>query len=423
MQPQHIKRLAQICHREGIDLSAADIAKVYNFLLSQISSIAAFALGHNGDLEFDQRRHYQIYRPRSHPELPTSVEIIYKRDNSLPDFLISKDNITRGSFKKYKRAINLSDVLEDELLVGVKRVLVVAGEKDKNPPDRYRRKIDAFIKEAEISEDLYKINQQYFDRQEYIGTQFYPKPQIKDQAYPQFKEGSMMATLLCKPAICSLKDVIEIKSQVLPAQLVKILKDAQNEYTRHGDVAPLHLDLAESLLRGMGIMHRHGYKHLDIKPANILLCKENNYYLKLTDFGRTKTPKQIGHKDASPRWSSPQVYDYIVNKEGRGVARAKLFSNNNAKEPIYGAEILQKKSKVGKLLDQTSVKDDIWSLGVVLFELYTGKYPHADQYTEAVLTVNPLLRGLLEPDEAKRLDCKKALNLLEDSKVIIAPQS
>lgn len=417
MQPQHIQQLAQICKREGMDLSAEDIAKVYNFLLSQISSIAAFALGHEGEVEFDQLRYSQIYRPRSHPGLPASVEVIYKRDKNLPDFLISKDNVSRGSFKKYKRAINLGDVQPNDVLVGIKRVLVLAGEKEKNSQERYKRKVDSLIRETEVSQQLYEINSKYFDCQEYIGTQFYPKPQIKDQAYPQFKEGSMMATLLCKPAICSLKDLIAIDKNVLATQLVKHLTEANDNYRLKGDVAPMYRELAESLLRSVGIMHSHDYKHLDIKPANILLCKDNSYYLQLTDFGRTKLPKQEGHKDASPRWASPQVYDYIVNRSGRGEARARLFSNINTNEPIYGAEKLQKLS-VNNPHDHASVKDDMWAVGVVLFELYTGIYPHANQYTDAVLKVNPLLRGLLDPDEVKRFDCKQALEVLDESKVI-----
>lgn len=421
MQPQHIQQLAQLCQREDMKLTAADITKVYNFLLTQISNIAAYALGHNDDLDFDQRRDYQVYRPKSHPELPTSVEVIYKNDHSLPDFLISRENTTRGSFKKYRRAINLSVTNIKHMLVGIKKILVVAGEKEKNSLKRYKMLVKRILEEVEISQQLHKINAKYFDCQEYIGTQFYPKPNVIDKMYPQFKEGSMMATLLCKPAICSLKEVVIIDKNVLPANIINTLQQQVNKYRGKGNVASLHKQLARSLLHGLEIMHSNGYKHLDIKLTNILLCQDQNYYLKLTDFGRTKVPNQAGNKDASPRWASPQVYDYIVVREGRGKTRAKIFTEVSANYPIYAVEILQQRFPIKTMQDQVSIKDDMWAVGVVLFELYTGLYPRVDEYTDAVLKVNPLLRGLLDPDESKRIDCVTALKLIEESKSIIPP--
>ena len=108
------------------------------------------------------------------------------------------------------------------------------------------------------------------------------------------------------------------------------------------------LDAATQLLDQVGaalaVAHRNGVVHRDVKPANILLDEEGNAYL--ADFGIAKdsgvadpdNPTTSGGIIGSPAYLSPEQI------------RA---------EPV-------------------STQTDIYSLGIVLYELLAGAYPFAD---------------------------------------------
>ncbi|CDW87583.1 serine threonine protein kinase [Stylonychia lemnae] len=149
------------------------------------------------------------------------------------------------------------------------------------------------------------------------------------------------------------------------------------------------------LLLGLDFMHSKNLIHRDIKLDNILLNsnQEGVYEIRLADFGLAKQlqPNEfIYHKCGTPTYIAP--------------------------------EILRDKGY--------SVKADIFSLGSVMFNLVSGQYlfPHNQQYN--LLLANKecdirhvpsqikqisaegqdLLMKLIEPNPAKRLDAKQALN-------------
>jgi WD40 repeat protein/serine/threonine protein kinase len=95
--------------------------------------------------------------------------------------------------------------------------------------------------------------------------------------------------------------------------------------------------LLDQISSALSVAHRNNVVHRDLKPDNILLDEDNNAYL--TDFGIAKDITTISPVD-EPIIGSP---DYIAPEQIR-------------REPI-------------------SIKTDIYSLGVVLYELLTGKAP------------------------------------------------
>jgi serine/threonine-protein kinase len=104
------------------------------------------------------------------------------------------------------------------------------------------------------------------------------------------------------------------------------------------------IELFEKLLAAVHYAHQHLVIHRDLKPANILVKREGS--LKLLDFGTAKLleaaapdPGLTGaHVALTPRYASPE--------QMRGQA--------------------------------VSVASDIYSLGVVLFELLSGRLPYRD---------------------------------------------
>ena len=131
------------------------------------------------------------------------------------------------------------------------------------------------------------------------------------------------------------------------------------EYLRGGDleqriragIAPdAALDLTRTLGRCLAFLHDRGIVHRDIKPANVLFQDDDNPVL--TDFG---IAKQM-HRDTS------------LTMDGSALGSPDYLSPEQAEcKPLDG-------------------RADIYSLGIMLFEMLTGEKPYrGDSYIETVM--------------------------------------
>ncbi len=107
--------------------------------------------------------------------------------------------------------------------------------------------------------------------------------------------------------------------------------------------------LAIQACKGLEEAHAAGIIHRDVKPQNLLLCEQpdGEVVLKVGDFG---IAKRLEHFD-----------DTQVTRTGRSMGSPAYMSPEQAKGD--------------KELDQ---RTDIWSLGVTLYELLSGKTPWGD---------------------------------------------
>jgi serine/threonine-protein kinase len=173
------------------------------------------------------------------------------------------------------------------------------------------------------------------------------------------------------------------------------------------------LAIAIQIARGLEAAHESGVIHRDLKPANVKLAPDGS--VKVLDFGLAKVfapdPAAAGEPSMSPTLTSAGTMAGMI------LGTASYMSPEQAK---------------GQEIDRRS---DIWSFGVVLFELLTGRSPFkcasVPETLAAVMMqeidlgalpadtpgqVRRLLRRCLRRDPSKRLrDIGDARILLEEA--------
>jgi CheY-like chemotaxis protein len=204
-----------------------------------------------------------------------------------------------------------------------------------------------------------------------------------------FKREIRLARKISHPAVVRIHDFWE--AGPLKFVTMEFLEgtDLRHEIQRRGAFPlPVALRLGSELFEGLAAAHDLGVVHRDIKPHNVLLLKGG--HLKILDFGIAQ-----GLDPASP--------------DARTITAT----------PIGTPEYMSPEQLLGERLD---ARTDLYSAGVVLFELLTGRLPFGgpDRMSVATMrlhtaapppsTVNPgvapdvdaLVLRLLARDRAER---------------------
>jgi len=188
----------------------------------------------------------------------------------------------------------------------------------------------------------------------------------KEEYEGRFYQEAKAAGRLSHPNIVTIYDVgknDEVAYIAMEFLEGRELRDIMND----GGLLPVYqvLDIVAQVAQGLAYAHEFDIIHRDIKPANIMVVRDG--HVKITDFGiarmassavRTQTGMVLG----SPKYMSPEQV-------------------------------------MGKLLDQRS---DIFSLGVMLYEMLTGQAPFTGENVNAIMyqTLNtaPAPPGTLNPN-------------------------
>ncbi len=123
--------------------------------------------------------------------------------------------------------------------------------------------------------------------------------------------------------------------------------------------------IAEQIASALSAAHDAGIVHRDIKPENIMIRKDG--YVKVLDFGLAKISAFAGGAEA-------ETVRLVRTNPGIVLGSVRYMSPEQAR---------------GKDVDQRS---DIWSLGVVLYEMLTGKLPFEGE------TVSDTLANIIHLD-------------------------
>jgi serine/threonine protein kinase/tetratricopeptide (TPR) repeat protein len=193
---------------------------------------------------------------------------------------------------------------------------------------------------------VYKARDTRLDR--IVALKFLPERQTSDEdAKARFIHEAKAASALDHPNICTVHDIEETEGHTFISMSYVDGPSLKDLAKGAGVPIPKIINMVVQAAEGLGAAHKKGIVHRDVKSDNIMVTGDD--HVRVMDFGLAKLKGASG-----------------LTKDGRTIGTAHYMSPEQAK---------------GEKVDHRS---DIFSLGVVLYELVTGRLPFAGEYDSAV---------------------------------------
>ncbi|HEY6938668.1 MAG TPA: bifunctional serine/threonine-protein kinase/formylglycine-generating enzyme family protein, partial [Terriglobales bacterium] len=218
----------------------------------------------------------------------------------------------------------------------------------------------------------------------FVALKFLPDDfTVDSSALERFRREARCASALNHPNICTIYEVDEVDGK--PFIVMELLRGSNLAQRIAGRPLPLRevLELGIELADALDAAHAQGMLHRDIKPGNIFVSERGQ--AKLLDFGLAKVLSENAPSSSAATLSRAEIAPAPLTSSGMTVGTVAYMSPEQAR---------------GEELDGRS---DLFCLGVVLYEMATGKQAFAASSAALIFD------GILHKDPAPPVQLKPEL--------------